>query len=188
MFLNPIKHVKYNFTYDFFQKSLINPFYESLVNLTNNKVVLNKDFNTKCLKRNTIHEVIFIPSFFSLSLNSLNVHYKVVKSKRINNYLINLDGYSNSNEYLKSVMTPKHIKQLRSRNRRLKTCFNISYKSYFGEISESDYKFLFNKLKKLIERRFRQRGDNFFLEDKWDYLIENTFQLILEKKVSFFVI
>jgi hypothetical protein len=188
MFSNPIKHIKYNFTFDLFQKRSINPFYESLVNLTNNKEVLNKCNKTTGLKSFAIHEVKFIPSFFSLSLNILDTHYKIFKYKRIDNFKIDLDGFLNSNEYLKNVMTSKQRKQLKSKTRRLETCFKISYRFYFGEISETDYKLLFGELKNLIERRFNQRGDKFFLEDNWNYLIEETYDLIIGKKASFSVI
>ncbi len=188
MFLSPIKHVKYNFTFDLFQKRLISPFYESLINLTNKKEVLNKGYKTTHVKSKAIHEVKFIPSFISLNSNILDSHYKVYKYKRIENFKIDLEGCSILDEYLKNVMTPKQRKQIRAKNRRLETCFNISCRSYFGEISETTYKLLFSELKSLIERRFEQRGDKFFLEDKWDYLIEETYELILSKKASFFVI
>lgn len=188
MFLNPIKHIKYNFTFDLFEKRLISPFYESLVNLNNNKEVLNRDYNTTDVKGNGIHEVKFIPSFFSLYSNRLNSHYKVYKYSRIENYKIDLEGFSNLNEYLIKVMTPKQRKQIRSKTRRLENCFNITSRSYFGEITESEYKFLFAELRQLIERRFKQRNEKFFLEDKWNYLLEETYLLILDKKASFFVI
>jgi len=188
MILNPIKHLKYNFTFDFFQKRLINPFYECLVNLTNNKEVLNTSFKTTDRNSNAIHEVKFIPLFFGLNTDNLDIDYKVIKYKRIDNFLIDLKGYPSANEYLENVMTRKHRKQIRTKNRRLDTCFKISYRTYFGNISELDYNFLFDELQKLIERRFKQRDDKFFLSDKWDILIKETYPLILDKRASFFVI
>jgi len=85
-------------------------------------------------------------------------------------------------------MGSKSRSQLRRRINRLEACFKIKYTFYFGEISKEKYDFLFNKLELLIERRFRQRGDIYSLKSKWESIKENSYELILEKKASLFVI
>jgi hypothetical protein len=188
MFLFPFRYLKYNFTFDFFQKNHINPFYKYLYNNTNNKEVLNKDFSTVDSIGNAIHEIKFIPSFFNLKTANIDSSYKLIKFQRVDNFQINLEGHTNAEGYIKSRMGAKSRSQLRRRLHRLETCFNIKYVFYYGNISKQDYDFLINKLEVLIKRRFVQRGDTYSLKDKWADIKENTFQFILEKKASLFVI
>lgn len=188
MRLLPFKYVKYIFSFDFFLKKQIYSFYEFLHNNTNNKLVINDDFNLENGMGDTIHEIKFIPSYFKLEPNPLGSQYKLIKFHRIDNFRINLDGFKNVEDYLKSQMGPQSRSQLRRRINRLETCFNITYVFHYGEISKQKYDFLFNELELLIERRFNQRGDIYTLKHKWDFIKEQTYQLILEKKASLFVV
>ena len=183
-----IKYSKYNFSFDFFQKQHISPFYNKLFNYINYEEVLSPNFESEDAIGNTIHEIKFIPSYFSLETPLLTGKYKFIKYNRVKNFRINLDGFSNAEHYLEDQMGSKSRSQLRRRINRLETCFNIKYTFYYGQITKQEYDCLFNALELLIERRFTQRGDAYSLKDKWDYIRESTFQLILDKKASFFVI
>ena len=183
-----IKYSKYNFSFYFFQNQHINPFYNKLFNYTNDEEVLNPNFESEGAIGNTIHEIKFIPSYFRLETPLLTGKYKFIKYNRLKNFRINLDGFSNAEHYLEDQMGSKSRSQLRRRINRLETCFNIKYTFYYGQITKQEYDCLFNALELLIERRFTQRGDAYSLKDKWDYIRESTFQLILDKKASFFVI
>ena len=135
MFLIPFKYSKYIFSFDFFQKKQIYPFYEFLHNNTNNKQVINDDFNLENGIGDTIHEIKYIlPSYFKLESNPLGSQYKLIKFHRIDNFRINLDGFKNVEDYLKSQMGSKSRSQLRRRIHGLETCFNIRYVTYYGDI------------------------------------------------------
>ncbi|MDC1365136.1 GNAT family N-acetyltransferase [Algibacter sp.] len=183
-----IKYSKYNFSFDFFQNQHINSFYDKLFNYTNDEEVLNPNFESEGAIGNTIHEIKFIPSYFRLESTLLSHKYKLVKYQRVEGFRINLDGFSNAEHYLEGQMGPKSRSQLRRRINRLETCFNIKYTFYYGQITKQEYDCLFNALELLIERRFTQRGDAYSLKDKWKFIKEDTYQLILEKKASLFVI
>lgn len=183
-----VKYKKYNFILDFFQKGRILPFYNSLINLTNKKTVGNRSATINDLNITGIHEVKFIPYYFTLTNSLFNSHYKIVTCKRINHFIINLKGFTHADDYLKRVLNAKNRKQLNSKKRRLETCFKITYKTYFGNISKENYNSLIFELKRFIDRRFQERGDKFFLESKWDQLLEETYKLVLTKKASLFVI
>lgn len=183
-----IKYSKYNFSFDFFQKQHINPFYDKLFNYSNNEEIINQNFKSEDAIGNEIHEIKFIPPFFRLETPLLSPKYKFIPYKRVENFRINLDGFNNAEEYLESQMSSKSRSQLRARSHRLETCFNIKYVFYYGQITKQEYDFLFIQIELLIERRFNQRGDLFSLTDKLDFIKENTYQLILEKKASLFVI
>ena len=113
MYLLLFKYSKYIFSFDFFQKKQIYPFYESLHNNTNNKQVVNDDFNLENGIGDTIHEIKFIPSYFKLEPNPLGSQYKLIKFHRIDNFRINLDGFNNADEYLENQMGPKSRSQFR---------------------------------------------------------------------------
>jgi len=188
MFLSPFKYIRYNFTFDFFQKKSINPLCEYVHNKANNKGIFNKNFNPNNSIGEAIHEIRFIPPYFDVKFPFLASEYEVMRFCRVDNFQINLEGYSDAEEYLKSRMGPKSRSQLRRRINGLEACFKINYTFYFGELSKEKYDFLFEKLELLIERRFRQRGDIFTLKSKLESIKENSYELILEKKASFFVI
>ena len=188
MFLKQFSRKRYNFTFDFFQENKINPFFESLINNTNKSKVVNENFITEKTIENVLHEINFIPAYFDISLPDLPSGYKLIKFHRLDDFLANLKGQKDAEDYMKSVMSPKRRWQLRTKKRRLESCFHITYNLYHGNISKEEYKFLFNELKTLIKRRFVQRGDLFFLDNQWAFLNEHTYKLILEKKASFFVI
>ena len=183
-----IKYSKYNFCFDFFQKQHIKPFYNKLFNYSNNEEIINQNFKFEDAIGNEIHEMKFIPSYFRLETPLLSPKYKFITYERVENFRINLDGFNNAEDYLESQMRSKHRSQLRARTHRLETCFNIKYVFYYGQITKQEYDFLFIQLELLIERRFNQRGDLFSLTDKFDFIKENTYQLILEKEASLFVI
>jgi len=183
-----IKHSKYIFSFDFFQKQHINSFYDKLFNYTNHEEIINQNFKSEDAIGNIIHEIKFIPSYFRLETPLLSPKYKIIKFQRVKNFRINLDGFSNAEDYLESRMGPKSRSQLRRRINRLETCFNIKHVFYYGDITKDEYDFLFNELESLIERRFNQRGDIYSLKNKWDFIKEDAYQLILEKKASLFVI
>ena len=188
MLLLPFKYSIAIFSYDFFQKNQLPPFYKFLHNNTNNEKLINDNFFEENDIGNTIHEIKFIPSYFNLIPIPLELPYKLIKFNRVDNFRINLDGFKNADDYLENQMGPKSRSQLRRRINRLETCFSIKYNFYYGDISKQKYDFLFNALEVFIERRFNQRGDLYSLRHKWDFIKEQTYQLILTKKASLFVI
>jgi hypothetical protein len=188
MFIRPFKHIRYNFTFDFFQKKSIYPFYEYIHNNINSIDLLNKDYNLDNGIGDSIHEIKFIPTYFALKFPISPSNYKFIKFSRVENFQINLEPYDDVESYLKKQMSSKNRSQLKKRINRLEQCFDIRYAFYCGDISKQKYDMLFRILQLLIERRFKQRGDTFSLIEKWDDIKESSYQMILEKKASLFVI
>ena len=182
------KYSKYIFSFDFFQKQHINSFYNKLFNYTNKEKVKNKNFKSEGAIGNVIHEIKFIPSYFRLETPFISPEYKFIAYQRVKNFRINLVGVSNVEDYLENQMGPKSRSQIRRRIHRLEACFNIKYTFYYGHITKDKYDFLFNELESLIDRRFNQRENTYSLKHKWDFIKKDTYQLILEKKASLFVI
>jgi hypothetical protein len=188
LFLNVIIYKKHIFIYDFFEKNIIHFLIKQISNKTNNKDVINTSYIGESNFENAIHEIKFIPSYFNVLYHDLPPSYNLIKFKRVDQFLINLDGYFGVQEYLKSRMGPKSQSQLRRRINRLELCFDIRYAFYYGEIAKPIYDSLFHSCELFIERRFEQRGDIFSSKDRWDDIKESSYQMILEKKASLFVI
>ncbi|MCK5443327.1 MAG: GNAT family N-acetyltransferase [Maribacter sp.] len=117
-----------------------------------------------------------------------NPSIKISKFHRTSGYLANLEQYTCVEDYMKNKMGPKHRAKIRNRLRRLEKCFNISYRIHYGEITKTEYDYLFETFEHLIKRRFTQRGEVHQSLDNWNSYKKNSFQYILEKKASLFVI
>ena len=96
-------------------------------------------------------------------------------TKNISDYLA--DNYKSNYRYkiLKSVKL-------------LESCFNISYKMFFGSMTPETYEQIMSCAKYMLIRRFKQRNDNHFILNQWDAYNKLLYPLILEKKASIFVI
>jgi len=186
--MNLFNYINYNFTFDFFQKRIIHPFYQTIHNKITNEKFINKNFEGFDFIKNNIHEIKFIPEFFQLEYPKLTTPYKVIKFKRVENFSINFEGYKTIEDFLISQMGPKSRSQLRRRIHRLENCFDVSYKFYYGEISKEKYDLLFKVLEKFIDQRFKQRQEIFSLNNYFDDIKQRAYEMILEKKASLLVI
>ena len=184
-----IKYLKYNFTFIFFQKNEIPFFCKSVTNKFTNIDYKNNVFEGLDTIKNNIYEVKFIPEHLQLNYPTLPSNYKIVKFKRVENFIINLEEFTSVEEYLKSVMGPKSRSQIRRRIHRLENCFDVEYQFYFGEnITQQKYEELFDNLEQFIDRRFKQRGDPYSQKNNLSKIRQNTYQMIHDKKASLFVI
>ncbi len=183
-----LNYINFNFSFDFFKNHTLHPFYTSIFNPFTNKTYTNKDFREISFVNKNIHEIKFIPSFFQLKHQELPSNYNIIKYKRIENFFIDLQNFSSAENFLKSQMGSKSRSQLRRRIHRLENCFDIQYKFYFGEITKQNYDKLFDHIEVFINRRFIQRNDIFSHEKNMSNIRKNSFQMILDKKASLFVI
>ena len=134
-----------------------------------------------------IHILEDVPSYVNIELHENYNAYNILKSNVLGFY-VNLEGYSDVEEYLKSQMGAKNRSRLRGLVNRLEKCFDITYKIYFGEITKEDYELLFAYLKKFIKERFSQRGDKHQAMKEWNLYKESTFNMIMKKEASLYVI
>ncbi|SHF79367.1 Acetyltransferase (GNAT) domain-containing protein [Arenibacter palladensis] len=128
-----------------------------------------------------------VPPYVNIEFQEKYDSYQILNSSVLDFY-VNLEGYSDVQEYLKSQMGAKSRSRLRGLVNRLEKCFDITYKIYFGEITKEEYELLFEYLKKFIEERFSQRGDKHQAMEEWNLYKERTFEMILKKEASLYVI
>ncbi len=112
----------------------------------------------------------------------------VNKIKTIKGHLVELHLFSNIVEYLETNFNSKSRSNFRRYENRLKTCFNIKYVSYYGEITKQEYDRLFIILKRILVRRFTEKQEyNYELQHLEGYR-DVLYDMILEKRANLFVI
>lgn len=180
---------KYRFVFDFLQSREVYPFYAGVRNTTNGQFFKQRAKSSETDSTNTIHVVNYIPPFLRPQLNATeNRGLHTITMKYFHGFMANLSNYSTLNDYLVDKMSSKSRTKMRSYVRKLETCYNITYKLYFGEISAPHYEHLFSKFRLFIEQRFLQRGDTHELLAHWESIQRDSFEMINSKTASLFVI
>ncbi len=150
-------------------------------------VIDNPDYDSNLTSNpNTVYSVFFIPDYLKpiLDTNKLNVK-KVDQFFR--GYAILLKGFNSADEYIKFRFR-SNAKGIRRRIKRLESCFDISYKTFYGNLEKEVYDDLMNRLEKMLVKRFEQRNDVSQTLTQWDRYKKMYFSLINEKRASLFVV
>jgi hypothetical protein len=134
-----------------------------------------------------IHVLDDVPPYVNIGLHE-KYDAIIIQHSSAMDFFVNLEGYSDVQDYLKTQMGAKSRSRLRGLVNRLEKCFDITYKIFFGEITKEEYELLFEYLKLFIEERFSQRGDKHQAMKEWNLYKERTFEMILKKEASLFVI
>ncbi|MFD1613955.1 GNAT family N-acetyltransferase [Gelatiniphilus marinus] len=181
--LKGIKLIKYNVLNSFLEKKKPFPIYSNVVNsFTNTSIYKAKAANIDSDKN--IYCISDFPDYLKAELNNKNW-----KAKRINTFkgsLIFFKNHENTQQYLKTKFnTPKRFRIYQSK---LENCFNIEYKSFYGEISKKEYDFLFDAFYKMLKKRFSEKQIKNTDLDRWDTYKEIAYPLINSKDAVLFVI
>lgn len=180
------KYEFHDFFNDVFVKHHTYPFSKTILNNTSNKQLNTLNSTKDSFKvKSKIHYINQIPPY--ITLQQIDT-YKSFKFKLYQGYLVDIKQFDSIESYMNKQFGSKSRSKIRSYVKRLETCFDISYKMYFGEINKNDYYNLFDALEIMIERRFVERGDEHQAANDWLYYRERFYELILNKKASLFVI
>lgn len=132
--------------------------------------------------------VFDVPTHLNLIKNRLDSNISLTKVKQYKGYAIDLYNYNTIETYLKDQFGKTSRQALRSGKKRLETCFDISYKMYFGSIDKNVYHSLFIQFYKMLKLRATQKGiDNRNLQH-WEIYTKKIYDMILNKEASLFVI
>lgn len=178
---------KYKFVFDFLQLRSLYPFYNKIYAKSNDQYLFKKTINDNYLLTESIHVVNYIPPFLKSVLDK-GQGLGVISFYQFNGFMADLEGYADIHDFMKDKMGSKSRTKMRSYVRKLETCFDITYKLYFGEISIEEYDTLFLKFHSFISRRFQQRGDTHELLEQWEFIKTSSYEMIMNKMASLFVI
>ncbi|WP_299216981.1 GNAT family N-acetyltransferase [uncultured Aquimarina sp.] len=181
-----MKKVYIDYFFELFEKCSIPKLFSEVRSSENEKGITNPDYDNSLVENpDKVYSVFFIPDYLKPHSNSGNFVIKKVE-QFFKGYAVFLDGFTSADAYIKHRFR-SNAKGIRRRIKRLESCFDISYKTYYGAIDEEDYEFLMDALEKMLVRRFEQRNDVSQSLLRWDHYKQMYFSLINEKKASMFV-
>ena len=187
--MNFIKYKKLNFTQDFFEKQILSPYYVAIRNTYSDSIFFNPNTNEKLIDdHNDISVVEFIPPFIDLDLETKQLPLSSFKYKYFKGFMCELNNTDNLQDYMNVQLGKKGVKKILSRLKRLETCFDITYKTFIGDIDESECLSLMQNLGFMIEKRFKQRGDTNNFLNNWDFYRTSAYKMINDNKACLFVI
>lgn len=131
-----------------------------------------------------------IPQYFELIPSTHPKNLGLFKVKQYPGFLINLEEFTDFSHYMTTTFNKSSRYKLNKYKKRLEASFDISYKMFYGEISNVEYDFIFDHFKKLLQKRFndKQTINNNLNPREWDFYKEVSFPMILEKQASLYVI
>lgn len=160
------------------------------VGRTNTKGIYYKIIKNKsdCLNKKVLL-IYDVPGYFETQIDKLPENIAIDKVQQYPGFLINLDNYSSIGEFM-GVFSKRTRYKLNKCKKRLEQSFDINYKVYFGEITGATYEHIFTNFRKLLEKRFDDKGiANNNLENKeWSFYHNVSLPLIREKKAALSVI
>lgn len=181
--LKKLRIKKINFLSTFLENRKGIPAYKSFTNTVSGETTcINEDANSTHKK--SIYLINDFPSYLKADL--CDNDWKV---KTINTYkgsLIVVKNYNDANNYLKKKF--KTPKRFRIYQKKLETSFNIEYKSFYGEISKTEYDYLFEEFHKMLKSRFLEKKVKNHDLSRWNIYHKVAFNLINNKEAVFFVI
>lgn len=131
-----------------------------------------------------------VPTYFKEKNIESNSRLRCYKSKQYPGFLIETEKFEDLNDYMLTRFSKNSRNKQKKYRRRLENSFKIQYKMFFGDISKSEYDFVFNEFKNLLVKRFDEKKitNNNLNKEEWDFYYEVAYPLILQKKASLFVV
>ncbi len=181
-----MKKINIDYFFELFEKNSI-PHIFPKINLNGGEYLENPNYNIGSAEnKDSIFSVFFIPDYLKPELSTDKVVVRKVE-QFFKGYAIFLEDFVNADAYVKHRFR-SNAKAIRRRVKRLETCFDISYKTFYGEIKKEEYSFLMDCLHKMLVKRFEERNDTSQSLLRWDHYVKMYFDLINEKRASLFVI
>ncbi len=161
------------------------PIYDKIVNTISGMSIYEaKKSNVK--NDNYLYYIYDFPGYLKGSVTKSGW-----KLKTINTYkgsLILLKDYKSVEDYLKHKFSTGRRSKFRTYQKRLETCFNIEYKTYFGNISKNEYELLFEAFHDMTRKRFLEKKTQNYDLSRWHIYHDIAYPLINSKEAALFVI
>lgn len=187
MILNKIVN-SHALIFNLFLEHTISSFYTyNHINILSKKAFKIKK-NDNLMRFKSVLLIKDIPSYISFSLKHLDANIKFKNVLQYKGYLINLTHYKTVETYINKNLSKRNRKNLKSKTNKLYRTHNISTKIYFGNIDKDKYNEIFQVFYTLLKNRFNQKKTHNRYLSNWNDLQASTYQKILDKKASLFVV
>ncbi len=135
----------------------------------------------------TAYSLKGFPSYLKPSFRD-NKKYTIKRYPSVKGFAIDMASNSDLEDYMRAQFNKKvRAHQMRAL-RRFEHCFELRQERYFGHIDEEVCEHLLKELRTMIVRRFQQRRQESDTLKSWEKIANTTYNLVLEKKASIFVI
>ncbi|WP_303317698.1 GNAT family N-acetyltransferase [Flavivirga abyssicola] len=169
----------------FLERKVALPIYSAIINnISGTPIYKNTKLELK--DKSFLYCIYDFPSYLSGTITNTNWKLKIINTYK--GSLILLKNYKGTDHYLKHKFSSGRRSKFRTYQRRLETCFDIEYKSYFGAISKDEYDFLFETFHKMIKNRFLEKKIQNYDLSRWDIYYDIAYPLINSKEAALFVI
>ncbi|MFD0988639.1 GNAT family N-acetyltransferase [Mariniflexile jejuense] len=159
------------------------------LSFTHNKVNIYTAQTLKKNKQNNTQNVSLFPSYIQPEFfNTDTVEVVKIPQEKITGYAVLINNHENLDTLFKTEYKKSFRANILRFVNRFEDCFDASYKLFYGHISQDDYTFLMATLHNMLTNRFDQRNDSNKVLNNWEFYLSTTYNLILEKKASLFVI
>ncbi|WP_396590115.1 GNAT family N-acetyltransferase [Allomuricauda sp. R78024] len=178
-----LKFDRLNFYFEFFEKDSIIPHYRCIHNNTNGQSLNRKDNFPTDLK-NKVYAVSCVPPYFDVELDQ-NFGCGAFRISSRQGFIANLKGYDSVDGYMEDCLK-KQKRNIIRKLKRLELCFDINYKTLYGEANIAEYNSLFDALEVMIQKRFSQKNIEHAGLKRWKDYKTTVYNMILNKRASLF--
>ncbi len=150
---------------------------------------INNPVHSKELNKKTI--IIYdVPNYFVINNRFENPKIKIVKVKEYIGYLIDTNGVTSLESYIKSRFSSKKRTQIKGYIKKIEATFNIQYKMFFGEITKIEYDSIMKYFYDLSIISFNKKKikNTKLIPKNFAFTREVLFDLIQLQQASIFVI
>lgn len=129
-----------------------------------------------------------VPSYMDLILAQ---NYKKLSTSVVSTqitHVVELDRYLDGNQYMEQHFGPKTRSALRRYKNRLEECFDIRYDIFRGSIDKKWYNEIFNRLRVLMIRRFKEKNEENYELPHLDEIKSDLYPMLQQNRATLFVI
>ncbi|MCR9227849.1 MAG: GNAT family N-acetyltransferase [Flavobacteriaceae bacterium] len=129
-----------------------------------------------------------VPGYVDLILDQ---HQKKFSTHTIitqHTHVIELERYLDGNQYMEQHFGPKTRSSLRRYKKRLEECFDIRYEVFQGSIDKKWYNEIFEQLRTLMIRRFKEKNEENYELPHLDQIKADLYPMLLQNRATLFVI
>ncbi|MBR9854794.1 MAG: GNAT family N-acetyltransferase [Algicola sp.] len=129
-----------------------------------------------------------VPSYMDLILDQ---NYKKLSTSVVSTqitHVVELDRYLDGNQYMGQHFGPKTRSALRRYKNRLEECFDIRYDVFQGSIDKKWYNEIFDRLRVLMIRRFKEKNEENYELPHLDEIKSDLYPMLQQNRATLFVI
>ncbi len=129
-----------------------------------------------------------VPGYINLILDQHQKKFLIHTITTQRTYVIELNRYSDANQYMEQHFGSKSRSSLRRYKKRLEECFDIRYEVYQGNIDKKWYNEIFEHLRTLMIRRFKKKKEENYELQHLDEIKADLYPMLLQNRATLYVI